>query len=552
MLRRLALLAVLILLAPVAAVAAAPLPAPQDSQEFGRLSQDQAKLAEQVRRLERLLETLEQREREQGNPTKAELLRSARLRLQGLEGSTDLAAAIETVANSLSEMRSGAALEAQAELIEQLQSLLDFLLQEHLENQLQAMLDAARQQVAQLDAMVQRQQELIDQLRAMQRSQGRDAESPSEAGESTETPPADAQTGEPPPEAGEGEQTDPGEAGEAEDGEREPGEESGEAEEEPPADADELAERQAELRQEIEEMLRKAEAGRSQQSLEEAEQRSEQAEKQLGEQDLQAAEEQMQKAKEALEQARDQAEARQDQAEQREQLEDLINLMVSAQGLLDRPLAVEEPLLAFISDADGRRPSRRDHARLRGWAEAEQQISDDTAALLIEVDLGGAAMFPFLLQVLADDHRRLARDVGPPRYRAGESQAETSRELSGRWKELIDAIQTEMERVRKQLEAPGGQQQGGQEEGEEDQNQSLVTFAEELQLLKRVQEDLGAQLKRYAARRRALAESGLELDQDDLDQIDRLIERQTELRQVYDAILERLRQEQGSGGEEDA
>ncbi|MBL7009257.1 MAG: DUF4175 family protein [Planctomycetes bacterium] len=544
MLRRLALLAVLALLAPLA------LAAPQDSQEFGRLSQDQAKLAEQVRRLERLLETLELRERDQGALAKAELLKHARQRLSGLEGSSDLATAVETVALSLAEMRAGIALEAQADLIEELQSLLDFLLQEHLEQQLESLLEAARQRSAALDAMVRRQQELIDQLRRLKGSRGDQA---AEGGEPKAGQPEEGETGggEPPPEGAEGGEdpsgTPPPTAGD-------PGSETPEASEAPPSDAAELAERQEQLRREIEDMLQQAQAGAAQQSLEGAREKSQQAEQELREQDLEQAERRMEEALEKLQEAKDRAEEQQDQAERREELEDLINLMVSAQGLLDRHRAVEEPLLQFIDASEGERPSRREHARLRTWAEAEQSISEDTAALLVEVDLGGAEMFPFLMQILADDHRRLARDIGPPRYRAGIDQAENCADLSRRWTDLIDAIQTEMDRVRQQIEAPpqaGGQE--GEDATDQEQERSLVTFSEELQMLKRVQQELRAQLERYLVRRQALAESGLELDADDLAEIDRIIERQAELRQVYDAILGRLRNEgQEKGAEEDA
>ena len=55
--------------------------AAQDPVEFGRLSTDQKQLAEQVRRLEKILLTLEERERAEGEESRAQLLAKAREKL---------------------------------------------------------------------------------------------------------------------------------------------------------------------------------------------------------------------------------------------------------------------------------------------------------------------------------------------------------------------------------------------------------------------------------------------------------------------------------------
>jgi hypothetical protein len=575
------LLHALLCLAALFGSAAAAPAAQQDGGEFGRLSQDQAKLAEQVRRLERLLQTLEDREREKdGN--RAELLRRARERLTGLDGHADLATAIEEVARSLSEMRSGTALEAQAELVEELQSLLEFLLQAHLEQQLDSLLQAAKARAQELGELADAQRQLLRRLEELRRRTGADSEPQAgEAGAEPRDPSAEeaqpgegerkpaegepsegregaeaerqedgsAETGgETPPPTGETEAGEtPPPAGQQQPGEQQPGEPG-------PLDAEALAEMQEELRERIEEMLEQGQAGRTQPQLDRARQRSRQAEQRLREEQLREAQQRMEETLRELEEAQQQAEDQAEEAQQRERLEELIDLLATSQALLDRHLEVSGPLTAFIEESDGRRPSRRDHVSLRGWSEAERDISSDTADLLVEVDLGGAEMFPFLLQLLADDHARLARDLGPGRYRATAAQAELAEAVAGRWAELIEAVRTEMERVRQQVEQPGGggqESQGGQEE-QEDENQALVGFAEELQLLKRVQQELATELEGYVRRREALAEAGLGLDQDDLEEIDRLIERQGQLRQVYEAMLARLREQQQAGAEEDA
>lgn len=517
--RFLRLLLLLVALAP-AAIAAAPGP-PSQSQDLGRLAQDQARLAEQVRRLERLLETLAGRAREQGQSAQADLLDGARERLRGLEGAPDLPAAIEAVAESLVAMRTGEALEAQAELIAHLQALLDYLLQEHLDQQLQSLLQAAHERAVRLDALVAKQRGLLEDARERAGSSAAPAESEEE-----------------------------GEQGEREaEGESE-SEAEGEAAAGPPPQPGELAERQGEVGAEIEELIEQDPAGGSSAPLGQAQKSSERARQQLEQEQLEQAERSMEETLQQLEQARDQARAQERQAQERERLEELIDLLATAEALLARHREVETPLAGLVAEAGGERPSRREHARLRGWSEEESSIATATEQLFIEVSLGGADMFPFLLGLLIDDHQRLARDLGPGRYRARIDEVELAGALSRRWEELIAAIRTEMERVRQRIERPEEMQQpelGGEEA---QKHQLLVGFAEELQLLKRVQEELTGKLERHLRRREALAASGLPLDEEDLADIDRLIERQGQLRAIYEALLERLRAE--SGAEEGA
>lgn len=157
----------LVLLAGSATMAAPPAMA-QDPVEFGRLSTDQKQLAEQVRRLERILLTLEERERAEGEDNRADLLAAARVKL--LEGAQErpLASVLEEVASDLSDLRAGAALERQAELILFLEELLDFLLETERREQVEGLLEAAREREAQLRDLAQRQADLRAEAEAIE------------------------------------------------------------------------------------------------------------------------------------------------------------------------------------------------------------------------------------------------------------------------------------------------------------------------------------------------------------------------------------------------
>lgn len=171
----------LLVLTGLAALLPAGRAAAQDPVEFSRLSTDQKQLAEQVRRLEKILLTLEDRERAEGAEARAALLKQAREKL--VEGAQErpLASVLEEVAMDLSELRAGAALERQAELILFLEELLDFLLETERREQVLDLMQAARQREAELRALADRQAELREQTEALQRKEAETGEIDEEA-----------------------------------------------------------------------------------------------------------------------------------------------------------------------------------------------------------------------------------------------------------------------------------------------------------------------------------------------------------------------------------
>lgn len=170
---RLSICAPVLLAGLLAAPSAA---AAQDPVEFGRLSNDQKQLAEQVRRLEKILTEIEAREREAGGEARANLLQKAREKLVAGAKDRPLASVLEEVALDLADLRAGDALEQQAELILFLEELLDFLLETERREQVQDLMEAARNREAQLLELAERQAELRARTEALREQEARTGE----------------------------------------------------------------------------------------------------------------------------------------------------------------------------------------------------------------------------------------------------------------------------------------------------------------------------------------------------------------------------------------
>ena len=221
--------------------------------------------------------------------------------------------------------------------------------------------------------------------------------------------------------------------------------------------------------------------------------------------------------------------------------------MNEATQLLERHVAVVTPLTEFAAENPEGRPSRRARVQLRQWAEEELAISEGTGDLLREVRKQGADSVPFLLATLEEDHLRMSEQMGSPNYEAGEEQVLLGNRLIELWKELIEALRTEAMRDRPPMDSS----QGDQQQDGEQQDPPLVSLAAEIQLLMRLEISLHEQMERMVARREILSQAGIELDEDDLRDIDRLVERQSQLRTLFESIVKRLEEPPDENQEEE-
>ena len=581
------------LAAPAPAAPATPslLAPPQEpGTEFTRLSRDQQKLAEQARRLERLLETLEARERGAGHADRAEFLVGARERLSSASNAGgDLLAALERAASDLAELRAGEALEAQAEVIRVLEELLDYLLERELEEQMAQLLESAAERSAAIEELARTQERLLQETRELaareqaqgsadadararlaaeqeklneqireqarrDREEGRTAENTEQAAAAGEQAEREIRSGE----QGERNQAEPAEPKQGEQGEPRNGEPSDaqKGEDGEPAKAQQGEQSEPQKGEQSEPQTgeqgepQKAEPGQPQKrppgdpSAQRPQQQQQPQQTPKPGENLDKAEENQQEALDRLEREAEQSRQEQAEIENAEKLESLLNVVAESEVLLARHQAVVDGVEAFATEHADRRPPRSARVQLRRWSDEEAALSEATSALLVEVRAHGAAAFPFLMDVIREDHQLLGGRLDAPLYRGDGSSVDLGRDIESNWIELIEAIRTEAERIRRKIQNPQQPPAGGEdgETGEEDSpdEEPLVSFAAELQLLLRMQQDSRVRLDRLRARRSSLAEAGIEFDDNDRLELERLVERQSRLRSLYTAIMEQL------------
>ncbi|MCH2100736.1 MAG: hypothetical protein MK209_02275 [Planctomycetes bacterium] len=591
-------LAVLLLARPAAA---------QDPVEFGRLSTDQKQLAEQVRRLEKILLTLEGRERAEGAESRAGLLKQAREKL--IQGAQErpLALVLEEVALDLSELRAGSALERQAELILFLEELLDFLLETERREQVQDLMEAARQREAELRALADRQAELRAQTEDLQEREAlagevdeetrqRLAEAQAELNEDIRAAAAESegsnagkQRTENAAEEGEraeselrsensSEQTSSKsidsdsetneEYRQSEQGERNPGEQDKRQPNQPNGEQggdqspnEEGAQNPSEQSSQPDEEEQRS-PGEQRPSQEDFSERKRGQQQQQGQsprdpqqrqKELERAEEAQRRAEEALERATEEAAEEAKQLEGVDELETLVNVLEKCQELQARHERVMLDLGDLVASLQGAsRVPRSARVRLRNWATEQRALADEANTLLFEIREAGADSFPFLMRNLVDDHGLLAKRIGPPRYRADIAAIEMGGRIQRDWQRLIDAIETEANRLRNQIEQPEQSEEdgeGSQPERENNEPSPLVSIAAEIQVLKLLQSDLLERMQSLQHRRKLLAEAGISLDEDDVAELEALVQRQKRLRTLFESILERLQEPEDSGEE---
>ena len=540
------------------------LPMPQqDPVEFDRLASEQRQVAEQLRRLESLLGVLEQRDRDEGRSERADLLKMAAARLSASESNGDLAAIVEGVAREIASMHSGDALDAQQELIATLQGLLDFLIENERKEREILQMESLEERQAALEEFIAAQKELLEKTEKLQAKSADSKSADGEQGEQNESGEKNDQE----------ENGEKGEKGEKSDGEKGDGEKSeegkkndaeqngekAEADEEIEQLRKELAELQSEFAEKLEQFNQEQqrESGRKSKSSEDAQDAAEQAAKELREQSAETAPkspseqlkdaiEQQKQALEDLEQAKEQTEQQLNQSQQTEREEMLLNVEKEAEQILEKHreiAALLEEVSVQVGESVVPRSAR---AKLRQAAKEQLELSETSDKMMLMIDQAGADSFPFYISLLAQDHIRISKQIGPPRYQVNASALHISKDLTNGWEQLIDAIRTERERIRLQLEAEMQAPPPGEGEPEK-QEKPLVDFALELQLLKRMQSSLTEQLLMLTQRQVADQQAGIEMGPEDIAELELLLDRQKRLQLQFESMVDRL-----SGVEETA
>jgi hypothetical protein len=451
------------------------------AQQQQRLAIEQQQVADQLRRLNKLLVDLEGSEREQGNIELADTLAAVHGYMNDATGVGDLVLAIQKVSQQLQQQRNASALNSQALLLEQLQLLLDMLLNSKAEVQAEKQAKILEERQQQLQEMIEQQQALQQALQEFQESQELQKADQSEEGSELSA-----------------------------------------------EDAQELQELQ-ELQQQLADQTEAFNEQQQQQGIkseesEDAQQQQQQASEQMEQGDLQEAEESQEQAIEELQKAEQEVQEQQQENESQKKQEALLNVEQAITDILYEQQHHHAQLKEISLDQSSRADElpRSSRIKLKKISTAHQQISLRADDLLLEISQAGADSFPFYILALMEDHQLLGDSLALTPANLAESSLELSASLIDSWQELLDVIITERERERKKEE---GEPEDGQP-GDEDER-PLVQFTVELQLLKRMQIDLSRRIQRLS-------------DDTSSDAFKKLVQRQADLQLQYESMIRRL------------
>ena len=454
---------------------------PQDTppDALNHIARDQGHLANQARRFVKMIEALETRARQEGQLAKADLLTNTLKKLADLGPNADLGQRLENVATNLFDMRTGSALEGQAELMAFLEILLADLVQS--------------QRMERLAEIQEKAEARAENLRQLAEDQAALKKQTEEANENVGSQDAEEQ-----------------------------------------AENMDLAEAQKTIKEKIGKEKSQLQ-GESSDALKKAEQAAEAAQDALQNPgSLEQALKQQELVEDWLEQAADQAAKEGKAAESLQNQRELLDLLQTATALSQRHQIVDEGWrLVKLPDVKTAVP-RSLRLQFRKWAKEESAIAQATADLLFEVQEGGADAFPYLLRSLQEDHHYLALRLAPPQYQGGETSLHLSSRLLKQWQELINVLETEAQREREKLEGQSG-------EGSP-QEESLVHLAEEVQLIKRLETSLADELNRLHQRQLVMHDAGVPLELEEIQELERLLTRQEDLRRMFESVLERYEQ----------
>lgn len=437
---------------------------------LAHLSSQQAQLAEQAQRLEKILGLLEKQAKEEGIEERAMFYRQALSRLQETGAKNDLAQRLKSVAQDLLLAKTGPALQKQTELVQFLEDLLQQLIQQRQEQRLQEIIKEAEAREKTLRSLQKEQEELRKDTTG---------------NSSTDDFPTE-----------------------------------------------QLQQRQKNLREKIEDAIQEFEKqGRQDDSLNQAESSAKRAEKSLEESDQNddAVQEQEQVEK-SLQQAAENAANEAEIAQQKQEQKELLHLLTEAKSLFKRHLAVHESLIKSGVTKPEEVLSRSQRIPLRKWAKTERELQVDVGKLLFEIQQSGADAFPFYLEILKADHGRLAKRLGPPKYRKNSATHSLSSQLKDQWVEFIDALETEAERQREKTEA---------KEGEGSGEDRLIGMAEEIQLLKRLEIQIRDRIKILHRQQSLLHDAGFAFNEEEFEELEELFQRHEKLRRMFESVLER-------------
>ena len=298
----------------------------------------------------------------------------------------------------------------------------------------------------------------------------------------------------------------------------------------------ELAERQQDIRERTRQLmqrLRDLQRPRGTDPLQAAERSMQRAERSLQEDDLAAAEEAEREAEKHLEEAERELQEEEERYEDLRQEELLYRVREELMAMRERSTALESEVARIDRERGGEtripRRLRPDVARASDEAKA---IGEANSEALTKLEEDSSPVFPWLLEKNGDDLERIADELSGRVPETGEFTQFLVADVVGRYSQLLDALEEEVDRRRKEQEQK--QQQDGQQGPQQDPPQSLIPPVAELVLLQKLQEDLIQDMRGLRARS---DEVGEEMGAARRRLLERMGHYQEEVFELFDTLL---------------
>ena len=293
-----------------------------------------------------------------------------------------------------------------------------------------------------------------------------------------------------------------------------------------PLEKSALSERQKAISKELKEFnQQQQQKGIFSDSAEEAQKAQQEASEQLEQDEQSESRKSQSKAIEDLERAKEETERQQEINNNQREENILRNIEMEIQEILNKHKG-DDLLLKETLNATTEPLKRLDRINLNKIANNQDEIASRSDDLLLDISQAGADSFPFFILQLMEDHSSLSDQLKQFSKEDRIPILKLSENLISSWGDLLDVIITERERKRKKIDNPN---QESSEESEQENQEALVQFAAEMQLLKRMQKSLGDRVKNLIGSNN-ISSNELRL----------LTNRQNDLQLQYESMIRRL------------
>ncbi|MEZ5963496.1 MAG: hypothetical protein R3F56_06590 [Planctomycetota bacterium] len=320
---------------------------------------------------------------------------------------------------------------------------------------------------------------------------------------------------------------------------------------------DKLADEQKQLEDDIMRLAREVEKRRNRaasQALQQANESSRKAKEAMERAEPEETDQQQQQTEEALQRAKDALEEERDRYMDLRQEELLFKIREELEQFLAKQVAISQRTAEAAAElAQGARMTRPMRRRLNELGDREQELVARASFMSEALQKEEEVVYSQVLGAIGDDLTDVARRLGGAQPNPGEYTQAVQDDVRDRLVDLIEALKREQQR--RQEERQNQQQQQQQQGRNQQARKPLVPFRAELEMLKRLEQDV---LRRLESLQQLVKAAGADgVSETEFALIERLGHRHTaitrtflQLKDKIEAAMQAQDQQQGADKEE--